>query len=349
MTCVQENEKNALQSDMLSNRLKKRQKHLAKWARRSDIDAYRLYNKDIPEIPLVLDFYQGRFVSDDNVSGSETLSISGALYKRPYEKDIEEEERWLLQMTDALSLSLDIPKKNIFIKMRQKQKGEAQYQKITQRQFYIVIKENNICYKVNLSDYIDTGIFLDIRKLRCKIKNQSQNKKVLNLFCYTGTFSVAAAIGGASKVDSVDISNTYLDWAKENFLLNNLKAGRVKGSECAGTKYALIRSDVNIFLENAAYNSFLYDTIILDPPAFSVSKKMTGSLDIKRDYEDLILSCLKLLKNDGIIYFSAKPKGFKFDDIPKPNILVKECTEEFRDEDFKDKRMPSIYTIQKKQ
>jgi len=199
-------DKIADQAEMLANRLRKRHRHLQKWARRTDTGAFRLYDRDIPEIPLVLDKYAD--------------VVSGALYRRPYEKDEVEEEQWLQAMTDAAARALELQRDNIIIKRRQRQRGQAQYEKMTDRELVREVREGGLMFKVNLSDYLDTGLFLDRRAMRRMVNADSKGKRVLNLFCYTAAFSVHAASGGAASTDSVDLSNTYLNWARDNFTLN---------------------------------------------------------------------------------------------------------------------------------
>ncbi|MDR3301683.1 MAG: class I SAM-dependent methyltransferase [Spirochaetaceae bacterium] len=338
-------EKIEAQAEMLANRLIKKQKHLKKWAKRLGIGAYRLYDKDIPEIPLVLDYYHNGAIE----------AISGALYKRPYQKDETEERQWLECMEKAIYQALPIDGKHLFIKTRARQRSalqdaavRPQYNKLSTAHFDMLIKEHNYLIKVNLSDYIDTGLFLDLRKLRSIVQQEAAGKKVLNLFCYTGVFSVAAGTGGAERVDSVDISNTYLRRTHDNLVLN----GQL-------TKHHLIREDVFQFLTQAAQRKYVYDIIILDPPVFSASKKMEGTLDIKRDYGTLLDGCIKLLSpqqasaggTGGKIYFSAKARGFKLDKhalaTASPDILMNEISEKIRDEDFKGYRMPATYMIQR--
>jgi 23S rRNA G2069 N7-methylase RlmK/C1962 C5-methylase RlmI len=208
------------QAEMLGNRLKKRLRHLSKWAKRVGTNAFRLYDRDIPEIPLVLDKY-------DDV-------VSGALYKRPYEKDQADETRWLAHMGDTVAQSLGLKRENVIIKLREKQRhafdsqntGQGQYEKIAERGLVREVSEAGLSFKVNLSDYLDTGLFLDRRAMRRMIRADSSGKRVLNLFCYTASFSVCAASSsgapgtGAASTDSVDLSNTYINWASENFALN---------------------------------------------------------------------------------------------------------------------------------
>jgi 23S rRNA G2069 N7-methylase RlmK/C1962 C5-methylase RlmI len=327
-------QKTAAQAALLGNRLKKRHRHLRKWARRMGAGAYRLYDRDIPEIPLVLDLYHD--------------AVAGALYERPYETEEAEEIRWLAAMTEAISRALEIKADSIFLKERARQRGKAQYEKIHSRREARDVMEGGLRFRVNLSDYLDTGLFLDHRKTRGLVRELSPGKRVLNLFCYTASFSVYAAAGEARSVDSVDLSNTYLDWAKTNFALNNLEALPVSpGALCAGgallPPYRLIRDDVLRFL--GAVSSLRWDLIILDPPSFSNSKKMAGSLDLKRDHRSLIVQCLALLSPGGRLIFSANAKGFALNPKEFPGTTVEDMRETIRDEDFAGKRLPAIYSF----
>jgi 23S rRNA G2069 N7-methylase RlmK/C1962 C5-methylase RlmI len=331
-------QKTAAQAAMLGNRLKKRHRHLRKWARRSGTTAYRLYDRDIPEIPLVLDLY-------GDANGD---AIAGALYERPYETGEAEAGRWLAAMEEAISRALDIPSDSIFLKERARQRGKAQYEKIRSRHEARDVMEGGLRFRVNLSDYLDTGLFLDHRKTRSLVRELSPGKRVLNLFCYTASFSVYAAAGGARSVDSVDLSNTYLDWAKTNFALNNLEALPVSpGVLCAGTAplppCRLIRGDVLRFL--GAASSLRWDLIILDPPAFSNSKKMAGALDLKRDHRSLIDRCLALLSPGGRLIFSANAKGLALNPEDFPGTPLEDMREALRDEDFVGKRIPAVYSF----
>lgn len=325
---------------MLENRVRKRHKHLEKWARRTGAGVYRLYDRDIPEIPLLLDFYRGQ---------DGMCAVSGALYKRPYEKDEREEELWLGEMKKALSAVLHLDAEHIFIKLRKRQRARKQfseqYQKNDAAPRIMTVEEGGLVFKADLTGHIDTGIFPDLRRLRALVREKARNKNVLNLFCYTGTFSVYAAHGGAASVDSVDMSASYLRWAEDNAALNNIK------------KNSFIRADVFRFLE-AASNKKVYDLIIADPPSFSVSKKMAGDavdgiFDIKKDYPLLLAKCLRLLRKDGTLYFCVNERSFtiKTEDIQNvlatgaDDITVREISDRIRDEDFKGRRMPRCHEI----
>ena len=335
-------DKTAGQSKMFANRLQKRFRHLKKWALRTGVQAWRLYDRDIPEIPLVLDFYGDCSMLQDAV-------LSGALYKRPYEKDEADEAEWLSAMKESAALALGIKPSNIFLKQREKQKGLSQYEKINSKKDArvekIVSESANVMdcgglkFKVNLSDYLDTGLFIDRRLLRIMVRDAAKDKKVLNLFSYTGSFSVYAAAGGAVSTDSVDLSNTYLNWAKENFELN--------GFETKGA-HRLIKEDVLEFIKNAAAAKSRWDIIIADPPAFSNSKKMADDFDLNRDLIELLSQCLKLLSPGGIIFVSVNlqrkaPKAQELEAALKASVTDLES--KIEDEDFKGRKIPKAFLI----
>jgi 23S rRNA G2069 N7-methylase RlmK/C1962 C5-methylase RlmI len=329
---------------MLENRLRKRFRHLRKWARRTGTGAFRLYDRDIPEIPLVLDFYGG--------SSDQESAAAGALYERPYEKDPDDEARWLRAMAEATGRALSLPPEAVFLKERSRQRNLAQYEKQGERRAIRTLREKDLSFQVNLSDYLDTGLFLDHRLTRALVRDEAAGKRVLNLFSYTCAFSVYAAAGGAREVDSVDLSNTYLDWGARNFTLNNMEARPVPpqalrtGGSGLLPPFRLIRADALRFLEGAAAEGLRWDLIILDPPAFSNSKKMTGDLDLKRDHPLLLRRCLALLNTKGRLYFSANVRSFKLsEDFPAFHIA--DIQERIRDEDFRDKRIPACYLFTK--
>ena len=374
---------------MLSNRLKKRFRHLKKWALRTGVDAFRLYDKDIPEIPLVLDFY-----GDCNLL--HDTAVSGALYKRPYEKDQTDEELWLSAMKMSIAEALGVSIERVFLKQRQRQRGASQYEKVSDERFEKIVSEggfltgkplaNKLFFKVNLTDYLDTGLFLDRRLLRAIVRDEAADKKVLNLFSYTGSFSVYAAAGGAVSTDSVDLSNTYLNWARENFSLNGFSAGFSKSAhggkeeeehritrinankneedhrmsrKCANR---LIRADVLEFLQRAVFDKKKWDIIIVDPPAFSNSKKMIGSFDLNKDLPEMLCQCLKLLAPEGKIFLSINLQHSAPDvaeleaevnaqlqeqsgNLKAANVRVTDLGNKIVDEDFKGRKMPKAFVI----
>lgn len=339
--------KNTAQAEIFANRLRKRYKHLAKWARREGTGVFRLYDRDIPEIPLVLDYYEGTVPAGfrRNPSPSEDVrALFGALYKRPYEKNIDEEALWLSAMRNAaVSAIPGITADRIFLKERRREKGGSVYGRSEQTSFPLDIREGGFIFRVNLSRNIDTGIFPDSRRVRSEIFHRASGKSVLNLFCYTGAFSVMAAAGGARKVDSVDLSAEYLRRAEENAKLNGIPTG---------DNYCLIRADALEFPDTR--NSEKWDIIILNPPAFSNSKRSRFILDLKRDYNLLIEKCLRILSPYGSLYFGTHLHGIKFDSnfiktnsMRYPGLLVENITERCRCEDFIKHHIPSWYIFSK--
>ena len=348
--------KTACQAQLFINRLIKRSRHLKKWARKNGISCYRLYDRDIPEIPVCLDVYE-----DLSLTSYAVLY----LYERPYEKDKAEEELWLNAIKKAACSALHIAECNIFTKTRYRQRknGSGQYQKQSSQTApamqteaqkaaavrqskdsarRIIVQEQGLRFYVNLVLYLDPGLFFDHRILRQTVRGAAQNKTVLNLFCYTGSFSVYAASGGAHQVTSVDLSSTYLDWAHDNLVLNGFTDEK---------RYPLVKSDVLAFLQNTHQS---WDIIILDPPTFSNSKKMNGVLDINRDWQALTALCLKRLNKGGTLYFSSNSRTLKFDEDFVRTCTAKgaPCTvtaigERTIPEDFRNKRIHRCWQIDK--
>lgn len=342
------NEKTAAQAQMLANRLHRKFRHLKKWAQRTGTGAFRLYDRDIPEIPLVLDFY-------GECALPQEACVSGALYKRPYEKDEKDEELWLSEMKKASASALGIDVVRIFLKQRRCQKGTSQYEKIGAEKFIKIVSEGGLVFKVNLSDYLDTGLFPDRRLLRAMVRSESAGKRALNLFSYTGSFSVYACHGGARSTDSVDLSNTYLSWARENFSLNGFSAQILSGRDFFTSKdsfhgaHKLIRADVLDFVEKAAAAKNLWDIIVVDPPAFSNSKKMTDSFDLQHDLIELLGQCLKLLAPGGKLFLGINTRQFKTSASQLEASLklpVTDLGSKVIDEDFRGRKTPQSFLIE---
>lgn len=335
-------EKVEYQAQLLHNRLAKRFQHLKKWARRSDAGCYRLYDKDIPEIPLAIDVFhlmQERPVSAGRENQQDTY-LRIYLYQRPYEREQAQEELWLQAMIRTAAQVLGIDDSRVVAKTRMRQRGTDQYERQeTQDSITGIVQEQGHRFYVNLSNYLDTGLFMDHRPLRKQVELEARGKAVLNLFCYTASFSVYGAAGGASRVDSVDLSNTYLAWGERNFALNGL-GGR--------PEYRFIRSDVATFLKDTKDS---WDLIVLDPPTFSNSKKTRDSLDINRDWPKLVNGCLDHLNSGGTLYFSTNSRQLKFDSellaTSKKNteIVVKDITATTIPEDFRNQKIHRCWKI----
>lgn len=328
-------DKTSYQAELFSNRLIKRYKHLRKWAKRNNISCYRLYDRDIPEIPLVVDLFES---ATDFPGETGVIYLQIALYERPYDKPEDEEASWLTAMTHSASYALAIPEDRIILKTRKKQHGESQYERISDKHIQFVVKENNQHFQINLSDYLDTGLFFDHRPLREYIRSIAKDKTVLNLFCYTGSFSVYAASGKARIVDSVDLSTKYLDWAKRNMELNGFSKNEA---------YSYYACDVYTFLTLQANKDKKYDIIILDPPTFSNSKKTTTTLDINRDWAELVNLCIAHLTPEGTLFFSTNSRRLAFDDKLLKNAISIDITEKTIPEDFRNQKIHRCWEIKK--
>lgn len=300
----------------IQNRLEKNYKHRAKWARREGFEAFRIYNKDIPEFPFIVDVYK------DNAIIYE---------KRDEEIDAEKFDHFNF-IISAVKNVLNIPEEKVVIKSRKRQTGDTQYNKLEDRNELMVVKEYNAEFLVNLHDYLDTGLFLDHRPLRQIINKSASGKKVLNLFSYTGSISVAAAVGGASKVTSVDMSSTYQNWAKKNFEQNNISLGN----------HTFIVDSALEYLEKASQR---FDIIVLDPPTFSNSKNMEEDFEVEKDQVFLIKHCLRLLDPNGVLYFSNNKRKFKIDPAVLEMANVQEITPRTIPEDYKDTKVHVCFKI----
>jgi 23S rRNA (cytosine1962-C5)-methyltransferase len=308
---------------MFRNRLEKVCRHLGKQAKRTGITCYRLYDHDLPEFPFCIEIYE--------------QNIYVAEYRRRHGMSEDEHDEWISRSMIVICEVLKVSKENIFLKLRQKKPGRlGQYQKTAERRSEFVVEENGLKFIVNLSDYLDTGLFLDHRVTREKVRVEAMDKKILNLFAYTGSFSVYAASGEGIEVVTVDLSNTYLDWAKRNMQLN----GFIDLS-----KYKFIQDDVLQYLNSAPKNYF--DMVILDPPTFSNSKRMEDILDIQRDHVKLINDCLRTLKSGGKIYFSTNYKRFVFDTASIQSSLIKDITKQTTPFDFEGRINRVCYLIEK--
>lgn len=294
---------------MFRNRLEKVYRHIGKQARRQGISCFRFYDHDLPEFPFIIENYEGR------------LSLSE--YKRRHGLSDEEHEAWLQECLNTLAGVTGIPVELIFTRLRQRNDHrESQYQKLAAEKHEFVVQEAGLQFLVNLSDYLDTGLFLDHRLTRQMVREEAAGKRVLNLFCYTGSFSVYAAAGGATEVVSVDLSKTYLAWAERNMQLNYPDFGTHK----------IVHADVMQYLKEVLSHSF--DLIVMDPPTFSNSKRMEDVLDIQRDHVTLINDCLKALSPGGVLYFSTNSTRFVLDEKNIRAASIKDITKATTPFDF---------------
>ena len=298
---------------MFANRLRKNAKQLAKWAHTQHIECYRLYDADMPEYALAIDRY------GDWIHVQE--------YAPPHSVDPAKAQTRLLDALAAIPQALDIPSDHIVMKRRERQSGTRQYERQDATGRFIEVQEGGLKLLVNLHDYLDTGLFLDHRPLRLRIQREARGTRMLNLFCYTATASVHAAKGGARTTTSVDLSKTYLDWARRNLALNGFSE-----------RHRLIQADVVDWLEHERDE---YDLIFIDPPTFSNSKRMEGVFDVQRDHARLLDLAMARLAPNGVVYFSNNFRKFVLDAALEQRYRIEEITSQTLDEDFR--RNPKIH------
>lgn len=309
------------QQTFFANRLKKRFKHLWKYAKRVETTAFRVYHKDIPEIPFAVDWYDGH------------LHI--AEYARPHDRTESENEAWLEAMVDTAAKTLTVPRERVFFKRRERQKGNSQYTPVDRQGYIVTVEEHGLLFKVNLSDYVDTGLFLDHRELRLYVAKGVEGQRFLNLFAYTGSFTVYAAAAGAASTLTIDLSNTYLTWAKENLALNALQA----------KEHEFYRGDVLETIDVLTEQRRQFDVIVLDPPSFSNSKNMSRTFDVQRDHVALINGVMRLVAPGGKIIFSTNKRRFQFHRQEIDAGEIKKLTKLTMPEDFQGTNIHQAWSI----
>ena len=302
----------------IQNRLEKNYRKLKPWSDRNRFEAFRLYDRDIPEFPYIVDVYKDHVLVYDK---SDSFKDAGKNHLPP--------------TLEAIKAVLKTEDSKLILKKRVRQEGEEQYEKLDEKNREFLVQENQFKFLVNLWDYLDTGLFLDHRPSRYKIFKASQGKTVLNLFSYTSSISVAAALGGGS-VTSVDLSNTYLDWSKRNFEANKIPI----------KDHSFLQADVLGFLQNDLPRN-AYDIIFLDPPTFSNSKRMNQVLDIEKDHAWMIEECLKSLKREGVLLFSTNKRKFKLEPQLQTLANIRETTKDTIPQDFHDQQIHTSFEIRK--
>ena len=310
------------------NRLAKSARHWGKWARRRGFGAYRVYDRDLPEFPLAIDCY----VPEDSV-------LPPRVHLQEIDTGWEQTERehaaWVAAARAAAAAALGMSPATIAFKERRKRHGREQHTKTGAAGSDFAIVEGGLRFIVNLEAYLDTGLFLDHRALRAMVRERAAGRRMLNLFAYTGSFTVYAAAGGATATDTVDLSNTYLDWAARNFAANGMDP----------RSNTLIRADVLAWLDAAHAEGRRYGLIVLDPPAFSNSKAMAGVLDIQRDHVALVRAARALLDPGGELYFSTNLRTFRLDPALAGDPACVDITPQTLPEDFRDRRVHHAFRI----
>jgi 23S rRNA G2069 N7-methylase RlmK/C1962 C5-methylase RlmI len=321
----------AITASMLANRLRNRMRHLAKWARRNGVTCFRVYERDIPDFPIVIDWYDG-----DAVAWFHHRTKDDSLDREiAYRKHAEQE------ILDALGIA----RNRLHLKYRGRQRdgegGRDQYERLDTRGVLRTVEEDGLLIEVNLSDYLDTGLFLDHRATRGLVGSMAAGKRFLNLFCYTAVFTLHARKGGAAATTSVDLSKTYLAWAERNHQMNGFALGGPHG---------LVHADCLQWLEREPEAGEAYDLIVCDPPTFSNSKRMRAdSFAIDRDWTWLLGRLRGLLAPGGTAFFSTNSRRFPFEPAAVPEGLhVREITRQTLPEDFKETRIHRCFRLEHK-
>ncbi len=311
-----------------ANRLAKNSRHWSKWARRRKLGAFRVYDRDVPEFPFAIDCY----IPEDTAL---TMRVHLQEIDTGWQQDEAEHDAWRAAVRETVATALALPSSSIIAKMRAKRRGREQHAKTGAAGNEFVICESGLRFLVNLEAYLDTGLFPDHRALRALVRDCAAGRRMLNLFAYTGSFTVYAAAGGAVASETVDLSNTYLEGAARNFALNGVDP----------QQHALIRSDVRTWLDGARAAKRRYDLIVLDPPAFSNSKAMDNELDIQRDHAALMNATRALLAPGGELFFSTNLRTFKLDPLLAADPACEDITARTLPEDFRDRRIHHAFRV----
>ena len=311
---------------MLGNRLAKQLRHLRGWAKAGGITCFRLYERDIPEFPAIVDWYDGDVVA--------------WVYNRTRDDTPEKVRAFEDLCEEEILDGLQVPGARLHMKYRGRIKDRAeQYDRVDDRGLSRTVEEQGLKFEVNLSDYLDTGLFLDHRKTRSIIRHYAKGKRVLNLFAYTGSFTVYARAGGAAATTTVDMSKTYQDWTRRNLALN--------GFEVDGTAHRLVHADCLQFLGAGPAPGEAYDYIVLDPPTFSNSKRMEAdSFAVDRDWPRLVQMATQWLAPGGYLYFSTNSRQIKWDDALVPaGFTACEISERTVPDDFRNRKIHRCWTV----
>ncbi|MHB8473165.1 MAG: bifunctional 23S rRNA (guanine(2069)-N(7))-methyltransferase RlmK/23S rRNA (guanine(2445)-N(2))-methyltransferase RlmL [Gammaproteobacteria bacterium] len=303
---------------MFANRLRKNARHLARWAKRSDVYCYRVYDADLPEYAFAIDRYEN-WVQVQEYAAPRDIEAEKVRHRRD-------------EVLAALPQVLDVPAEHVILKVRRRQRGSDQYDKQGDERNFLVVREGPARFQVNLTDYLDTGLFLDARPIRALIKELAAGRRFLNLFAYTGTATVYAALGGATATTTVDMSAVYLDWARRNLALNGF----------SDRQHTFVHADCLRWLQAEQQR---YGLIFLDPPTFSNSKRMTGSFDVQRDHVALIRAATALLDSGGILLFACNRRGFTLDVAALTGFDMEDITRHSIPEDFS--RDPKVHVCWK--
>jgi 23S rRNA (cytosine1962-C5)-methyltransferase len=304
-----------------ANRLGKVYKHIGKWAKRQGISCFRVYDDDMPDFPLAIDLYE-------NI-------VHAAEYARPHGMEPEAHAQWLDGCVEVISKVLEVSPELIYLKYRQRQQGLRQYERFARSNAEYIVRENGLRFLIKPADYLDVGLFLDHRNTRQMVRQEVAGKSVLNLFAYTGSFSVYAAAGGAASTLTVDMSNTYLQWADRNMALNGFE----------GSEHRFLQADVLQWLRQPTGERF--DVVVLDPPTFSNSKRMFGTLDVQRDQVWLLNAALRRCAPGGTLFFSTNFRKFKIESPEEIEAAqLRNISGQTIPADFRNKRIHHCFRLQ---
>jgi 23S rRNA (guanine2445-N2)-methyltransferase / 23S rRNA (guanine2069-N7)-methyltransferase len=312
------------QVEEFANRLRNRARHFRRWPTKRGITCYRLYERDVPDVPLVVDRYE------------EAIHI--AEFARPHDRSPAQHADWLDLMGRTAAKVLEVPHDRVFVKHRDRQRGAGQYDRVDDQGARFIVHEGGLKFVVNLSDYVDTGLFLDHRLTREMVRERAIGKRFLNLFGYTGSFTVFAAAGGAATTTTVDKSATYTDWARENMELNGF----------VGIEHRIIRSDINAFVDRLLPRDE-WDLAVVDPPTFSNTKGMEQDWDVQRDHAALLQRLAAHIVPAGTIFFSTNFRRFKLDEKALSDYSVRDITRQTIPEDFRNKRIHQCWLLTRRE
>jgi 23S rRNA (cytosine1962-C5)-methyltransferase len=302
------------------NCIRKTYRHVRKWAKRTKTNCFRIYDREMHHYPLAIDFYAGKYCLQ---------------YFSPDREDYDPPEELVEEVETALHKLFGAKAEDIYWRSRIKRRKDQQYEKANETKEFFPVFEYGVQFLVNLIDYLDTGLFLDHRETRQIVASHAKGKRVLNLFAYTCSFSVHAAMKGAAYTKSVDMSNTYTDWGRENFLLNGISL----------QNNPIIREDCLQFLKEERAK---YDLIIIDPPTISRSKKMDQMFDIQVDYPDLLTKAIELLNPEGVLFFSTNSRKFAFNERLFSSCTIQEISKKTLPIDFHDPKIHRCWKFCKK-
>ncbi len=309
-----------------ANRLRKNLAYRRKWARKRGVSCFRVYDRDVPQFPFAIDWFE-------TVGPRSEAHLHVQEIDTGWRMSDEDYKAWLAAVCDAACAVCAVPAAQLHLKRRERQRGVAQYEKADAAAAEVfLVEEAGNRFEINLDSYLDTGLFLDHRPMRARVAETialrakaGTGTRFLNLFAYTGSFTVYAARAGSSRSSTIDLSNTYQAWTARNFTLNGMDSIR----------HVLVRADVLAWLADAVAAGERYDVIVLDPPSFSNSKKMQGVLDVQRDHVRLVSQCLDLLADGGELFFSTNLRSFSIDPELERRFAPREITRLTVPEDFK--------------